>query len=435
MRSWRGALATAAAPSRRAAGIAAALAWRELQAGLRARAFLVGALGCSVAAAIWCSRPPASAALAGYETAWLGRVVVAIYGVLMFANLAVRDRWAGAVEIVDSKPVRASILALARFAGNLAVLWVLLTVQTVAGLVAASIASGHIARPIAIWDVWARSGTGVFYLCAMAYTLSMAFGSRLAAWVAALYWLLVLLGRDYLPRIFNFTLTQNAAVYLPVAVGLLWLTGLIMDRRHRGVWPTGPGMAWSILLIALGPTWGAAFVVARHDPPFHYDLMAQAVASQHELVGERAPGFALPEARGGTVQLHDFPNQRLVILVWSPHVPQSVVALETLARTRASWEEPDVQLVAVCIDEDWATARDAVREGDFAFPMAYDPDAVYVHPPRDGSPVAEAYDCASLPHVTVTDGRRTVADVTQGQAELLDAWVRVALRKAQEGPK
>ena len=162
--------------------------------------------------------------------------------------------------------------------------------------------------------------------------------------------------------------------------------------------------------------------MTRHDPPFHPQPLAQAMAGQN-VRGNFAPGFWLPDQRGRRTGLHDQGAHPLLIVFWSPTSPESVDALAHLQRLDQQYAGQGLRTVAICLADDWSASPRLARERGYRFPMLTDTGCHFADKLENSSPLAEAYEVTALPAIFLTDPYRRVLDKQTGLGS--DTWLQV----------
>jgi len=369
--------------------------------------------------------------LAAYRAWRLGVLLVGFAALPLMAVAARLDAMSLAADGVEARPEAAVTRLLARFLGSF--LFVLLAY-------AALIASAWLVQLLLGGPLPAGSGErfslgapvhaftaglpALLYVSALAYCVTVLCPNLLSVAIVALYWLLILLGRDYLSRIFDFALTQNAAPYLLLTAGLMALTMQVTHRRARVGRPWSPALtvAAAVLLLAgLGAT--RSLVMARHDPPFHPKPLALAMAGQ-TIRGHALPGFWLPDQHGRRTGLHDLGAGPLVIAFWSPARPDSAAVLAYLQSLHRQYGHAGLRVVAICLADDWSVARRFARERGYRFPMLTDTGCHWAERLDTCAPLAEAYEIRELPTVFLAAADRRI--ITQWYGLPAGVWDEVA---------
>lgn len=392
------------------------LARSEFLVGWRSPGFRAAAAVCAAAAGVSCAAEGTTASLAGYLVSQHASTLIGIVALLWMCNAACRDAWMNADELVMVKPQCTEAILIGRLVGNLGIVYAVALAALVTGALVQVTWGGTPFILTAYVDAFVRSVVPLFTLSVLGFSLCTLFGTPVAGGVVALYWILVIAGRDFISRIFNFTLTQNHAVYALLSAGVFTLTLLLYrrDRRGENRWPRGLAGGASALLCG-GIALAVVCVLTRHDPPLHTSDGMLAIASQHLEPGHRLPGFWLPGGERPHTGLYCYEGRVIAVGLWSPAVPESLGVLETLRRLQEAYGNQGVQAIAVCIHEDMAVAGHFARENRYPFPMLYDPGARQTEPPSAGSPVAEAYDASSLPKLVVADRDRLIRLVESGE--------------------
>ena len=369
--------------------------------------------------------------LAAYR-AWRLGVLIAGFAALPLMAVAARlDAIALATDAVDSRPRAAVQRLLARFVGNF--LFVLLAYAVLIGaawliqlLTGGALPAGSGPRFSlgAPWHAFAAGVPALLYISALAYCVTVLCPNLLAVAIVALYWLLVLMGRDYLSRIFDFTLTQNALPYLLLTAGLLALT-MQVTRWRAGVGRRlSPALlATAVVLLLWGLGSARTLVMTRHDPPFHPKPLTQAMAGQNIRNGF-VPGFWLPDQHGRRTGLHDLGTGPVLVVFWSPARPDSVAALAQAQDMVERFGDHGLRVVAICLADDWSVSRRFARERGYRFPMVTDTGCHWAEKLDTSAPLAEAYEVNDLPAVVLADATRRIVMQWQGHPE--GTWVEAA---------
>jgi peroxiredoxin len=389
----------------------AALARHEFLVSLRERAGWAGlVIACAIAFADAALRP-LSPLVGSIRATQVGGTVLGFVAIIFVAGAARRDDATSAADVIGSRPFRAPLLLLARLIGNYGLAVLGLLAVTLSALLPSLVFGGRWPSPWAPVHVLARGVTPLFFLVALTYLAVSVARNVLAAAIVAVYWLFIVLWGDYLARVFNFTLSQNAPTYgllgASFVLGALawsrWLERVGDPPRVRRLLPLG-----AVALFALGILNAYQRVMTSHDKPLHADPLALSMAAQHIVDSPRVPGFWLPDQTGHDWRLSSEAGKVIVLMFWSPQVPQSVEALESLRAVQRELGPAGVAPVAVCLADDHAISGHIAREGRFPFPMVTDTGTHLGAgaKPADESPIAEAYDVSDLPNVFLTDRGR-----------------------------
>lgn len=368
--------------------------------------------------------------LAAYRAWRLGVLLVGFAALPLMAVAARLDAISLAADTVESRPHPALARMLTRFVGNLLFVFLAYGVLIAAAWLTQLLSGG--ALPVGAGPRFSLGAPvhafvaglpALLYISTLAYCLTVLIPNLLSVAIVALYWLLVLLGREYLSRIFDFALTQNALPYLLLSVGLMALTLQVTRWRARsGALASGPLVAMAALFLLMGLGTARLLVMTRHDPPFHAKPVALAMAGQsirHEFV----PGFWLPDQHGQRTGLHDLGAGPLLIAFWSPSSPESVDALARLQRLSLQHAPEGLRVVAICLADDWSVSPRLARERGYRFTMVTDTGCHWADKLDSSSPLAEAYEVSALPAIFLADPYRRVVDRKLGLVS--DTWLQV----------
>lgn len=390
----------------------------ELRMGLRSAAFRLVAVGAFLAGwslgAVPGGRGVAISAYATGEAAWQYLGLVAI---LWMALAAVRDAALRTETLIYSKPQPNERLSLARFLGSFLPLLAILLAMFAGALLGRWWAAGFGALSgFSAYVLQYGRAAGVLFVASSAsYCLALLFGTPLAGALIAMYWVVALAGKSFLAKAYFPGYTQNLLAYLFLGIFLLGCALWLHRRARRG---GRPAALWVRLLplasLLLG---GWAFWTTlrnSHDPPAHVHPALELMAEQNITVGNRTPGFRLPDQYGKPTSLSDFPGSILVVALWSPQDRESVLLLARLDDLRAKYGARGVQPVAICLSEDTGAGVTFARGESLAYPVVSDWGSY--HAPRSSaiSPLADAYQAHLLPRVVVTDRRRRARRILEG---------------------
>jgi peroxiredoxin len=149
------------------------------------------------------------------------------------------------------------------------------------------------------------------------------------------------------------------------------------------------------LLLILG---GTAIVALRLRQPRPVD------------VGERAPDFTLPALTQGSLSLHDFSRQVVVLNFWATWCPPCVEETPGLEKFAEQMRLQGVAVLGVSVDQDVAALQTFAAQQHLSFPIARD---------RDQS-VATRYGTFQFPETYIIDQDGRVAEKLIGPVDWQD---------------
>ena len=404
-----------------------ALAAELRNPGLR----LLGAAGAVGAAAYAWSQGPAAATVAITLTLWGGR----LYGVaacLWFAYYAIRDQSEGFGAALRATPMDGARRALTAWAAGLLV-WVILLGLAFAAAAAAQLAHAGMSSLLSHGWGWLRAASMLAVAGTLSFALSRLMQTPLGGVIVMFGWFCAMAGLTHIPRYLQPDYAQNRVLYLTAALLLLFLVGVMLERGRRGEFrrPLGMALTAAGLLLLTGAAMGWTL---QRDRAVHADTRTlwQQFGQQHLAMGERAPGFWLPDGKGGTVQTAEHEGKVLLIYLFAADDAEAGAVLRALDQIVAEYGGRGVQPLAVCISPNHGDAAALARTGRFGFPIGSDLSAVRTAPSPE-SAIAAAYDAQALPLLVVTDRRRQVrARVQDGALDLPRLRDLVADRLAEE---
>lgn len=362
---------------------------------------------CMGAAIVVCGTAQLAPPVAGYRLSVLGNILLGFLVVPLMAQAAQRDTLSRSADIVRTRPYRLDVLVVARSLAASAGVLAIFALTVIAGVLARWLIAGGGLNLYMGWDAFWRCFTPLLFLSTLTYCFTWLMRNHLAATVVAALWLVILLGRDYVGRLLDFSLTQNAVIYWLLAAALIALIAAAA-RVREGAGRSARYAGLAAALAAVAAVWIACSLeMSRHDPPFRLDPMEIAMGGQNITGSHIAPGFWLPDQRGHIFRLSEHPAPALVVGFWSPRYPDSAVALEALKQIHERWG-PNVQPVAICISNDISYGAGAAREMGLSFPSLTDPGSQVADTVQASAPILEAYDVVDLPTIIVADGKRRV---------------------------
>ncbi len=377
-------------------------------AELRGSGLRLFAVGGALAAAIYAWNQGQAAGTAGVlTTAWMSRV----YGVvacLWFAYYAVRDQGEGLGAAVRATPLDGGHRALASWAAGVLVWACLVAVAFVAAALAQAPAAGFPSFASAAWG-FARVACTVTIAGTLSYALSRLMRSPLGGVIVMFAWFCAMAGMKYVPRHLQPEYEQNRLLYISAAALSLCLVAVALERFRRGELRRKAGVVGATVALAAMTTGGAVWALqhnpAPDDRPPH--LWAR-ISEQHLELGQRAPGFWLPDGRGGIVRTAPYEGRVLLIYLFAADDASSGQVLNDLDRI-VKEHGSKVQPIAICLSPDQGDAAALSRTGGHRFAVVGDPSTVRTTAPPH-SAVAIAYAAENLPLLVVTDRRRLVRE-------------------------
>ncbi len=416
------------------------LAGYEMLTYLRGGSGLAALVLCFTVGMVLGAADGATASLVAYRLGRFGAIGLGFLALPLLAAGARRDYTSGASDVIQSRPQQAHELMLARWLGGFLFLLALQVAAAVAAFVfllvlgdAPPDGTGPRASLLALGHAILVGALPLLFLSVIGYCVADLLQNVLAAAIIALYWLLVLLGRDYLSRVFDFSLTQNALAYVLISAGVLFAAMAVARYRQKlaNYRRLNVPVLATVFLVA-GLAIAVRFVLIRHDPPLHLHPVAIKVASQ-TIRGNRLPGFWLPDQFGKRVQLADYAGAPLVVGFWSPAEPESLETLRALALVHRDYGPRKVGVIGICISDDMWVGRRVARERGYEFPMVTDSGTHWAEDLQTASPLTEAYEVNYLPAVFVADGGRNLVRKLETVPQSLLPAIRTELDRLLGG--
>lgn len=128
-------------------------------------------------------------------------------------------------------------------------------------------------------------------------------------------------------------------------------------------------------------------------------LPAHAATADTAIAGQPAPDFALKSAAGENLRLSEWRGEVVLLSFWAEWCGRCSDQLDQLEKLRQQYQSSGVQFVAVNIDRDGQSSRDAASRRQLL--MLHDPEQA----------VARQYDLSDLPLTVLVDAHGTVRHV------------------------
>lgn len=407
------------------------LAVHEFRAGLRSGGTVTVLLFVCLVGFVSCAPPGTSAVLAGFRAWRQGALLLGLLAVALVAGAARRDDRCGAHEIIGTRAFPAERLLAARFAGTLALVYVLYIAEVLASALGAATSGGGGLNLLAIGHALERGAAPLLFVAAATYALTWALRSEIVGGIVALYILAVVMAAEYLSPVFDYSLSQNAATYTCLALAFIGLSMAAARRRQAVEVPRTRVLAVVATCLLLAGLLNAVRTVrASYDSQLHRDPLTVVMASQYyegiqRRGPSRAPGFWLPDQHGRLFRFSKTDGARRLVLFWSPHVPESLQTLQALAHVLR--EDPEAaRVIAICVANDHWVNGQLAAEVRAPFPMVADPSTRYMGAVENCSAIAEAWDVHTLPQLYVLDEDRRAWPPGAGTALRSPEEVRAA---------
>ena len=149
------------------------------------------------------------------------------------------------------------------------------------------------------------------------------------------------------------------------------------------------------LLLILG---GAAIFALRLRQPRPVDI------------GERAPDFTLPALNRGSLSLHDFSGQVVVLNFWATWCPPCVEETPGLEKFAERMRSQGVAVMGVSVDQDGVALQTFAAQQHLSFPIGRDPDRS----------LANRYGTFQFPETYIIDQDGRVAEKLIGPVDWQD---------------
>lgn len=364
---------------------------------------------------------------------WLGRAY-GIAAALWFGYAAIRDQDARGGAVLRVKPVDGAQWVLVMWATGVSV-WLILTAT---GFLAAALAQLPQAGMVALASqglAFLRAAVVVAVASTLSFTMSRIFRSPLGGIVTMFAWFCAIAGLKYIPRYLHLDYAQNQWLFAAVGLFLLGLVALMVERVRRGEFrrPLVPiVVVTALLLLAVGA--GARAVTRSPALYGKIPTVWDQIASQYIEEGKRAPGFWLPDGRGGIVRTADYAGKILLIYLFPAGDLEAARVLPMLEIIASEFGEQGVQPLGVCFSPDHGDGWALARAGGYSFPIGSDLSTLQTGSPPEAA-VAIAYDVITLPVLVVTDRGRRVRAIDTSGSPRVDDIRRLVEERLREEPQ
>lgn len=124
-------------------------------------------------------------------------------------------------------------------------------------------------------------------------------------------------------------------------------------------------MHWVLLVVAAGLGLGAGWAV-QHLGATGNDGPAAASSANRSVLGDRRPGFTLPDLGGALIDIADYDDRILVINFWATWCPPCVEEIPMLIDLQRDLADRGIQVIGVAVE-----GADPVREFAADFGIDY----------------------------------------------------------------
>jgi peroxiredoxin len=121
---------------------------------------------------------------------------------------------------------------------------------------------------------------------------------------------------------------------------------------------------WVLIGVAAG---GVAWLALRPRAP------------KPVAMGERAPGFTLPQLPSGKLSLSQFKGQVVLVNFWATWCPPCIEEAPSLEQFAARMKSQGVTVIGVSVDENENQLKKFIQYYHLSYPIARDPSASIAH--------------------------------------------------------
>ncbi len=149
-------------------------------------------------------------------------------------------------------------------------------------------------------------------------------------------------------------------------------------------------------------------------------LLALRLRQPHPVdIGERAPDFTLPALTQGSLSLHDFGRQVVVLNFWATWCPPCVEETPGLEKFAEQMRPQGVTVLGVSVDQDGTALQNFATEQHLSFPILRDPDRSLAH----------RYGTFQFPETYIIDQDGRVAEKLIGPMDWQDPRIAAFVRE------
>jgi len=127
-------------------------------------------------------------------------------------------------------------------------------------------------------------------------------------------------------------------------------------------------------------------------------------------MGQRAPGFTLPQLPSGKLSLSKFKGRVVVLNFWATWCPPCVMETPSLEKFATQMKSQGVTVLGVSVDENEQQLKQFVQNYHLSYPVARDPSAA----------LANSYGTYKLPETYIIGRDGRVADKIIGATNWTD---------------
>jgi hypothetical protein len=242
-------------------------------------------------------------------------------------------------------------------------------------------------------------------------------------------------GLQFIPGYLRPDFTQNLFLFLSAGAFLLCLAAFVVERLRRGELrrPLAPAVALLATLLLTGAGANQAYQAMPAISANGRDL-ADRIALQNFQMEKPAPGFWLPDGKGGVVRTAAYPGRILFIYLFAADDLDAARTLPALDQLAGELGSRGVQPIGVCLSPDRGDGWALARTGGYRFPIGSDPSTLKSASPPEAA-VTTAYNASILPLLIVTDRRRRVREQRNDLPMDAIALRQIALRRLREEPE
>jgi len=154
-------------------------------------------------------------------------------------------------------------------------------------------------------------------------------------------------------------------------------------------------------------------------------LLALRLRQPHPVdIGERAPDFTLPALTQGSLSLHDFGRQVVVLNFWATWCPPCVEETPSLEKFAEQMRLQGVAVMGVSVDGDAVALQTFAAEQHLSFPILRDPN----------QSVASRYGTFKFPETYIIDQEGRVAEKLIGAVDWQDSRIVTFVQELAHGP-
>lgn len=289
--------------------------------------------------------------------------LTAILLLFLTASLAHRPQRYEVTELQDSKFAASEEIIAGRWLGMLPALLVPLLLQYLTTLVGQKIYAQNTIIPLAyVYSFW-HQVPSVLFLTTLAFCLvALTRVLILGAGLTGLLWFTLYFGQAYYPSVARVELSQNAAVFIGLTLGLFTLMLLCYQGRRRAKRAPVTYVLASVTALIFTATAVHALWVALAVPgKAQTTALWQRLQARNPKKNTALPNFAWTDTQGQRVALAELRGAPTLVVFFQPKDSDLLPLLKRMAQLRTDFAPNQLNLLGICFSEDLHGGTEALN--------------------------------------------------------------------------